>query len=168
MEAPTFQELKHIVLQTFDTPAWFLPSSISYWYKSETGFERVTVERKEYMAHASLKLAVTKDQLQHLQEPELSLTLPFVDGMVAPSICIYLTDWMLGNTFVVVCFVPEATEELTYKNFGMVNFNLRQNNGVWKYTQVGKLLQGENCMLTVQPFCQAAALLGHFMNLHFR
>ena len=168
MEAPTFQELKHIVLHTFNTPAWFLPSCISYSYQSDRGFKRVTVERKEYMAHASLKLAVTKQQLQHLQEPELVLALPFMDNMVAPSICIFLTDWMLGKRFEVVCFVPEATEELMYKYWGMVTFNLRQNNGVWKYTQVNELLQGETCKLTVQPFCQAAALLVDFMNLHVR
>lgn len=153
MRVPTHQEFKRLVFQTFKAPAWFLPNSISYSSTADRGFQRVTVKREEYVAHPSLNLAVTKQQLQ---EPDLSLTLPFMDNM-APSICICLADWMLQNTFEVVCFEPEATQELMYIRWGILRFKVMQSNGVWGYKQDGKLLQGKISALTVQPFHQAAA-----------
>lgn len=91
METPTFQELKHGVFQTFKAPALFLPSSISYTSTADKGYQQVTAKREDYAAHPSLNLAVTKEQVK---EPDLSLTLPFTDNMVAPSICIFQADWM--------------------------------------------------------------------------
>lgn len=64
---------------------------------------------------------------------------------------------MLQNTFEVVCFEPEATQELMYIRWGILRFKVMQSNGVWGYKQDGKLLQGKISALTVQPFHQAAA-----------
>ena len=162
METPTFQELKHGVLQTFKAPALFLPSSISYTSTADQGYQQVTAKREDYAAHPSLNLAVTKEQFK---EPDLSLTLPFT---VAPSICIFQADWMSRSTFEVVCFEPEATKELMYIRWGMMQFNMMHNNCVWECRQVSKLLKGQSSTLTIQPFHQAAALLVNFMNAHFR
>ena len=146
------------------------PLRCSYLAVSHTHRQQIEAcsesqQSANYTAHPILNLAVTKQQLQ---EPDLTLTLPFTDNMVAPSICIHLADWMSTNAFEVVCFEPEATRELTYIRFGIVQFNVMQNHAVWECKQISKLLKGESSMLTVQPFHQAAALLVDFMNMHFR
>lgn len=55
-----------------------------------------------------------------------------------------------------------------YIRWGMVQFNMMDNNGVWEGRQVSKLLKRKRSTLTVQPFHQAAALLVDFMNVHYR